>query len=106
MLNDFYIIFMQDTWTDGAGRVSVDEQQDCDDFDMARFHGQGVALTFTRKFDTCDDEHDYLIQVSINHRKKCFSTVYVSYIILLVFIRYSQSFFFSSRMVPLTLCGW
>lgn len=58
---------MQDTWTDDAGRISVDERQDCDEFDVARFHGGGTALTFTRKFDTCDDERDYLIQVSKNY---------------------------------------
>lgn len=57
----------QDTWTNDAGRISVDERQDCDDFDVARFHGGAVALTFTRKFDTCDDERDYLIRVSIRN---------------------------------------
>lgn len=56
---------MQDTWTDDAGRISVDERQDCDEFDVARFHEGGTALTFTRKFDTCDDERDYLIQVNM-----------------------------------------
>lgn len=56
----------QDTWTDDAGKISVDERQDCDDFDVARFRGGGIALTFTRKFDTCDDERDYLIQVNDN----------------------------------------
>jgi len=60
------IISAQDTWTDDAGRISVDERQDCDEFDVARFHGGGTALTFTRKFDTCDDERDYMIQVSKN----------------------------------------
>jgi len=56
---------MQDTWTDNAGRISVDERQDCEEFDVARFHGGGTALTFTRKFDTCDDDRDYLIQASV-----------------------------------------
>lgn len=46
------------------GRISVDERQDCDEFDVARIHGGVTALTFTRKFDTCDDERDYLIEVS------------------------------------------
>jgi len=56
---------VQDTWTDEVGKISVDERQDCDEFDVVRFHGGGTALTFNRKFDTCDDERDYLIQVSI-----------------------------------------
>jgi len=55
---------VQDTWTDDAGRISVDERQDCEEFDVARFRGGGTALTFTRKFDTCDDDRDYLIQAS------------------------------------------
>lgn len=56
---------MQDTWTDDSGRISVDERQDCDEFDIVRFQEGGTALTFNRKFDTCDDGRDYLIQVSI-----------------------------------------
>lgn len=63
---------MQDTWTDDAGRISVDKRQDCDEFDVARLHGGATALTFTRKFDTCDDDHDYLIQVSTISIKKKF----------------------------------
>lgn len=58
---------MLDTWTDDAGRISVDERQDCDEFDVARFHGGGTAMTFTRKFDTCDDDRDYLIQEGTTH---------------------------------------
>lgn len=65
---DIYFIISnictQDTWTDDAGRISVDKLQNCDAFDVARFHGGATALTFTRKFDTCDDDHDYLIQAS------------------------------------------
>ncbi|XP_025419900.1 dopamine beta-hydroxylase-like [Sipha flava] len=58
---------MLDTWTNDAGRISVDERQDCDEFDVARIHGGVIALTFTRKFDTCDDERDYLIEDGTTH---------------------------------------
>lgn len=61
-INHFGLFVMQDTWTDDTGRISVDERQDCDEFDIVRFHGGGTAFTFNRKFDTCDG-HDYLIQV-------------------------------------------
>ncbi|XP_050428659.1 dopamine beta-hydroxylase [Adelges cooleyi] len=58
---------MLDTWSDHTGRITVDERQDCEEFDVVRLHNGLTALTFTRKFDTCDDQRDYLIEDGTTH---------------------------------------
>ncbi|XP_050547075.1 dopamine beta-hydroxylase-like [Daktulosphaira vitifoliae] len=58
---------MVDAWADDVGRLFIDEQQDCTNFDITRFHDGLIALTFSRKFDTCDDQNDYLIEGGTTH---------------------------------------
>lgn len=55
-------ILPQDVHTDEEGRILVDEQNDCLNFDFAR-EGEDILFFYTRKFDTCDSG-DYVIEVS------------------------------------------
>ncbi|XP_019640548.1 PREDICTED: dopamine beta-hydroxylase-like [Branchiostoma belcheri] len=48
-----------DSWTDDRGRFHTDRSQDYRLIDSTA-NGQKVSVTFSRRFDTCDD-HDYLI---------------------------------------------
>ncbi|KAL3171520.1 hypothetical protein MRX96_013722 [Rhipicephalus microplus] len=53
---------LEDGWTDDAGYVTVDEQNDCILGSLKR-KGSTLRFLFTRKFDTCDS-HDYVIRSS------------------------------------------
>lgn len=55
----------QDTSSDENGLLSIDKGQDCDNF-AYEFFSEGLAITFTRKFDTCDDGEDYIIEVMMS----------------------------------------
>ncbi|KAI8518118.1 hypothetical protein Bbelb_041350 [Branchiostoma belcheri] len=48
-----------DSWTDGRGRFHKDKSQDYRLMNSTS-NGQKISVTFSRRFDTCD-EHDYLI---------------------------------------------
>ncbi|XP_014216871.1 tyramine beta-hydroxylase [Copidosoma floridanum] len=56
---------LQDAWSDEAGKLNLDEQQDCKSFKWKK-HGNLTKFAFTRKFDTCD-EHDYVIERGTTH---------------------------------------
>ncbi|XKL67505.1 hypothetical protein PGB90_002996 [Kerria lacca] len=58
-------IKFEDVWTDKDGNINVDTQQDCKNFDVT-FHRTYAKFTFTRKFDTCDNE-DYIIEDGTTH---------------------------------------
>ena len=46
--------------------IQVDQHQDCLDFN-AEFTSKGIVFAFTRKFDTCDDPFDYLLEDGTTH---------------------------------------
>ncbi|XP_050050808.1 dopamine beta-hydroxylase-like [Dermacentor andersoni] len=56
---------LEDGWTDDAGYVAVDEQNDCVLGSLKR-KGSTLRFLFTRKFDTCDS-HDYVIEDGTVH---------------------------------------
>lgn len=60
---DFLILlhFFQDTWADQKGLLHLDNVQNCNNFKHKNV-GSTSKFTFTRKFDTCDDQ-DYIIEV-------------------------------------------
>lgn len=48
--------------TDHTGKLRLDKEQSYDVLGVHTRHGY-VTLTFSRKYDTCDDD-DYMIDVS------------------------------------------
>lgn len=56
---------LDDTWTDEAGYLTVDEQNDCI-LGSLRRHGPTLRFLLTRKFDTCDP-FDYVIEDGTMH---------------------------------------
>lgn len=56
---------LDDGWTDEAGYVAVDDQNDCVLGSLKR-KGSTVRFLLTRKFDTCDS-HDYVIEDGTVH---------------------------------------
>ncbi|KAG0423362.1 hypothetical protein HPB47_000878 [Ixodes persulcatus] len=56
---------LDDAWTDDAGYVTVDEQNDCVLGSLKR-RGSTVRFLLTRSFDTCDS-HDYVIEDGTVH---------------------------------------
>lgn len=57
-------IFLKDVWASQDGKFELDTQQDCDNFAWKKF-GNLTKFTFTRKFDTCDND-DYIIEAITN----------------------------------------
>lgn len=60
--------FIQDAWSDVEGRLILDREQNCDNFAWKR-RNNVTKFTYTRKFDTCD-ENDYVIEVKKEKKKK------------------------------------
>nr|XP_018907091.1 PREDICTED: tyramine beta-hydroxylase [Bemisia tabaci] len=58
-------VHFEDVHTDEEGRIFVDEQNDCLNFDFAR-EGEDILFFYTRKFDTCDSG-DYVIEEGTTH---------------------------------------
>ncbi|XP_017887322.1 tyramine beta-hydroxylase [Ceratina calcarata] len=58
-------IQLQDAWADDEGKLNLDQQQDCENFAWRR-RGNVTKFTFTRKFDTCD-ENDYIMERGTTH---------------------------------------
>jgi hypothetical protein len=61
---------LQDVNTNSASLIEIDRHQDCNNFhfkEISGGDGRRLAFSFTRPFDTCSDEEDYVIQVS-EHR--------------------------------------
>ncbi|XP_068083155.1 tyramine beta-hydroxylase [Anabrus simplex] len=58
-------VHMEDTRAGEDGRLTVDEQQDCEDFRYVKRHNL-TKFTFSRRFDTCDD-NDYIIEEGTTH---------------------------------------
>lgn len=58
-------LHLQDTHTENDTLLILDAQDDCADF-QARQLAKGVILSFTRKFDTCDN-NDYIIEDGTTH---------------------------------------
>lgn len=54
-------LLLQDAWSDGEGRVSLDSQQDYELLQTQQ-KPDGYHLLFRRPFSTCDPR-DYLIEV-------------------------------------------
>ena len=46
--------------------IQVDQHQDCLDFN-AELTSKGIVFAFKRKFDTCDDPFDYLLEDGTTH---------------------------------------
>ncbi|NP_001071292.1 tyramine beta hydroxylase [Apis mellifera] len=58
-------IQLQDAWADEEGKLNLDLQQDCENFAWRR-RGNITKFTFSRKFDTCD-ENDYIMERGTTH---------------------------------------
>nr|XP_012142347.1 PREDICTED: tyramine beta-hydroxylase [Megachile rotundata] len=58
-------IQLQDAWANEEGKLNLDSQQDCDNFAWRR-KGNVIKFTFSRKFDTCD-ENDYIMERGTTH---------------------------------------
>ncbi|XP_033321707.1 tyramine beta hydroxylase [Megalopta genalis] len=58
-------IRLQDAWADEEGKLNLDTQQDCENFAWRR-RGNVTKFTFSRKFDTCD-ENDYVMERGTTH---------------------------------------
>ena len=46
--------------------IQVDQHQDCLDFN-AELTAKGIVFSFKRKFDTCDDPFDYILEDGTTH---------------------------------------
>lgn len=58
-------IQLQDAWADEEGKLNLDFQQNCENFAWRR-RGNITKFTFSRKFDTCD-ENDYVMERGTTH---------------------------------------
>ena len=56
-LSDVYV-------KNGTTQIDIDPQQDCKDFQFTLENGT-LKWSFRRKFVTCDDKHDYALEVCI-----------------------------------------
>lgn len=65
MLNNLPMLFtyyFQDMHGNADGKLLPDSQQDCREFYV---DSRSKCIVFERNFDTCDDHHDYVIEVTI-----------------------------------------